>query len=540
MTVMTEQTGKRTDRGRVFWLILAFILPICLAMTVRFTTTTTGEASYDAFYHAGIAKLGPEVFCAKTFPWLESSVWKTSFADKELLYHAGIWMVFRIQKFFGLPDGPPFAGPVFFWLLFLSGAWVFAGVRLKLPPPLICIGSLLFATIAPNWTYRMVMLRPHVVSIACFLTAAGLLAESRFRVKLLTMTALSLVYSWTYSNPHFIVILPLVYACFAWRKERPRVFLLPLCSLCAVLFGLLVHPQFPNSFLIWKIQSWDALLSPMINAGSLALPTEMMPPGFVWQLTVIPLYLLVFFNLASAIRLIERFGWGVFDPLVYTLLFLSFAFTGGIFLAMRSIEYAAPLSVLVFLILFDMLLHRNMVIPFRRFGLRMPLLVLAAASAVLSTLSICKVVYDSRKAVNRPLSGMAAWFERNLAPDEAVVNVDWSDFTILFYSSSRQRYQWGLDPVFTLTCYPERAAILEKTRHVDRKPVSPYEIGRMFNARYAVILFPRIQQASFLAENGWKLRDEIRTGKRTEGWIFALDEREAVNLPHTRIRPLEK
>lgn len=537
---MTDTAEKRARRRRILWLILAFVLPVSLAMTVRLCTSTEGEASYDAFYHAGMGKLGPGVFCAKTFPWQDSSIWKTAFADKELLYHTGIFLIFRLQELLGLPAEPPFHFAACFWLLLLSGAWVFAGVRLKLPPPLICIGSLLFAAIAPNWTYRMVMLRPHVVSIAFFLTEAGILTLERFRTKLILTTVLSLVYSWTYSNPHFIVILPLVYACSAWRRETCRVFLLPLLSLGAVFCGLTLHPQFPNSFLIWKIQSWDALVSPMLHAGSLSLPTEMMPPGFVWQLTVIPLYLLAFFNLAALIRLVERAGWKVLPPLAYTLAFLSFAFTGGIFLAMRSIEYAAPLSVLVFLILFDRLLREDLLIPFRRSGPRIPLLICALAAASIASFCILKVIHDSRKAVNRPVRGMAAWFEKHLAPDEAVVNVDWSDFTILFYSDSRHRYQWGLDPVFTKYCHPERAEMLEKARYVDRKPVSPYEVGRMFNCRYAVILYPRIQQASFLAANGWKLREEIRTGNRTEGWIFALDEREAINLPHTRIRPLKK
>ena len=83
--VNVESEKKRRLRDRLF-LLLAFLLPFCSIMVIRILMTNSGEVGYDAMYHAGIAKLGPSAILAKEFPWLDSSVWKTAFADKEMLY----------------------------------------------------------------------------------------------------------------------------------------------------------------------------------------------------------------------------------------------------------------------------------------------------------------------------------------------------------------------------------------------------------------------------------------------------------------------
>ena len=119
------------------------------------------------------------------------------------------------------------------------------------------MGASLFALIVPNYTFRLSVLRPHMLSIAFLTFSAGILAKGSFRFRLIAMGILSFCFAWSYSNPHFIVIVPLVFALVRIPRDGWRELWLPVMSLGAVLLGLLLHPQFPNSFTIWKVQSWD-------------------------------------------------------------------------------------------------------------------------------------------------------------------------------------------------------------------------------------------------------------------------------------------
>ena len=93
--------------GRIM-LVFAFLIPFTWLGVLRVTTMTGGENSQDALYHAMMGKLGPGVYAAKQFPWTQMSVWKDHFADKELLYHAGLNVIFAVEKLFGAALNPPF------------------------------------------------------------------------------------------------------------------------------------------------------------------------------------------------------------------------------------------------------------------------------------------------------------------------------------------------------------------------------------------------------------------------------------------------
>ena len=518
---------KYSLRDRLF-LLGAFLLPFCAIMTVRIAMVrVAGEAGYDALYHAGIAKMGPGTILGGEFPWLESSVWKTAFADKEMLYHLALWLILRIQMLFGAAAEPPFFFASAVFLAFLCGSFVFAGVRFRVPPVLLFAGSLFFALISPTWTYRMSMLRPHIVSAACFLLACGLLTGGSLKTRAIWVGVLSLLYSWSYSNPHFIVLPVLVFSLFSLRRDGAKVLLLPLISLCAVLLGLLTHPQFPNSFRIWKIQSWDALLSPLLADHLITKPTEMLPPPFIWCMYTLPLLLMAYLTVLYLIRLTERKGWKNVSPSLFALAFLAWGFTAGIFLAMRSVEYAAPLTVLLFLALLARAQEEGLLNPFRRAGVKTQLGVLFLISVVLGGPFLYKTVLDGRRSVTPVPTGVAMWMRENLKPGESVINLDWSDFPVLFYTAPEFRYQWGMDPVFSLAVQPERTRLLNATRSYTVLPPSVSLVKRTFGCRYAVILFPRAQHAMYLSRNGWRYLYEIKSpdGKRTEGWIFDLDER---------------
>ena len=142
-------------RVRLIMLVFAFLIPFTWLAVLRVTTMPTGENSQDALYHAMMGKLGPGVYAAKRFPWTQMSVWKDHFADKELLYHAGLNVIFAVEKLFGAALNPPFhlAALIYSGLAILC--CIFAAWRLGVRPLYLLAGSPLFALIVPNYTFRL-------------------------------------------------------------------------------------------------------------------------------------------------------------------------------------------------------------------------------------------------------------------------------------------------------------------------------------------------------------------------------------------------
>ena len=83
---------------------------------------------------------------------------------------------------------------------------------------------------------------------------------------------------------------------------------------------------------------------------------------------------------------------------------------------------------------------------------------------------------------------------------------------------------------------------MNSTRTIDKIPPASSRMKRVFGCRYAVLLYPRIQHAAFLQQNGWRLKCRVMSpddGDRLEGWIFALDPREALSSRNVPARMMK-
>lgn len=545
----TAYARPRRKRFRLAYVMLlfAFLIPIVWLGVLRVTVMKTGENSQDALYHAMMAKLGPRVYAAKEFPWTQMSVWKDHFADKELLYHAGLNAIFSVEKLFGIDVDPPFhAAALFYSALAILGC-VFAAWRLGVRPLYILAGSPFFAVIVPNYTFRLSVLRPHILSIAFLTFTTGILAKGSFRLRLITVFALSFCFAWSYSNPHFIVIIPLVFAIARLKDDGPRELLLPLLSLGGVLLGLTIHPQFPNSFIIWKVQSWDALIAPMMAGVRLAKPSEMLSPRFGFNRTVAPLYLIAWSCLMMFIRMTERKGFRKIDPNLIALTVLASGFTAGILVAARTVEYAGPFVAITFLLMLEHM-TREELLPWPlklrlsfvraaalRNGSRLlgrPLKLRLSIPIFLTLLSVGLGVYSSHyfrkecpQVLVQPLPHMTEFLRKEVPPGTPVVNLDWSDFPALFYNDQDHLWEWGMDPMFSYSYNPRQTLLLTSTTPGLGGDPYPEDVYTTFRSKYAVLLWPRVSQASYLYEHGWKIVKSYLEPGKEEGWIFALDER---------------
>ena len=508
-----ERPGRRCTR---IFLLLAFLIPFAWLCVLRPLVMDGGETDSDAYYHMKMAELGPSVFGAKKFPWLTMSVWNDRFADKELLFHGALWIVCGIRDMLGLPDGAPFHFQSLLLIACVLLAFIFAMRRMGVSPPFIMLFTILLPFVSANFMFRLMMMRPHVLSIAYLLVTCALLSRGSLRFRILCAGVLSFVYAWTYSNPQFIVIPALVFACACFRRDSAKVFWIPAAALSGVLLGLLIHPQFPNSFLIWKVQSFDALFGPILTdnpykVSSEMLPMEMLAPKFRWHKAMIPFYIFAYLSLLCFCRLAILRTWKGIAPEIKATGFLALFLTCGMFVALRAVEYAVPFTVLFGALVFNEAFRADALLPLRAKPQRM-FLVYTLLALVLGGIS-SGLNLTLTPAMVHPALGIGKWMRENIPPETPVVNLNWGDFPTIFFANDRNYYLWGMDPVFSFAQDPRHAKQVEKLLlNIERIRNSDKLLGRLTNAKYAVLLAKRENFVNLLKRNDWKTVYEAKDG----------------------------
>lgn len=488
------------------FLMLAFLIPFAWLCVLRPPCMGGGEISNDAYYHMAMADMGPSVFCAKKFPWLELSVWRDTFADKELLYHFALWGIVRAQEFLGLSTDAPFHLPALIFMGITILAFIYTMKRLGVSPPLILAMSILMPLSIPNFTFRFLMLRPHVLSLAFLLLLIAMLSRGSLRSRSLWTLGISFFYTWSYSNPQFILIPAAVFALVGFRDDSWKSLWIFAAALAGVLLGLLIHPQFPNSFLIWKVQSWDALLGPLLSDGagkqvSLMPPKEMMAPMLSWHKIAIPFYIFFYFTFLCLARLIEFRGLSSLPSHLIAIAVLALLFTGGILVVQRTIEYAAPFTVLLAGLVFDRALKEKIFLPWRERPMKfcLVLTLVAMAMACFSSamnISISRGTTPSAKVIGE-------WMGKNLPENAVLVNFNWGDFPTIFHANRKQVYLWGMDPAFSVAADPKKTYEMERLL-LSPERLSPGRLARLTGAKYAFVLAKREDYVDYLKDRGWR------------------------------------
>ena len=495
-------------------LLAAFLLPFLWLCILRPMSMNQGETANDAYYHAAMAERGPAVFCAKKFPALELSVWRDTFADKELLYHFLLSGLIRVQKIFTAEIVPPFHFPAMVFVAGFLAAFLFAMKRMGVAPPLYLPMTMAAVLIAPNITFRVLMLRPHVLSLALLLFLCGILAAGSFRKRLLWTLGVSMVYAWSYSNPQFIVIPALAFSIAGIRTDGWKSLLIAAAAAVGVGLGLLVHPQFPNSFIIWKVQSFDALFRPLLAEGakgyaSLMPPMEMQPPDLLWHLAAIPLYVFVYLAFLVFARVTGKCGWKNLPQHVIALGMLTLLFTGGTFLVQRTVEYAAPFGALFGAAVTHLALQEKVFLPGREKPLKFCLILSIAMIGIAVYSSVLNIGYG--RISTPPAAKIGAWMERNLPEKTLVVNLNWGDFPAIFHANRKQVFLWGMDPEFSVAADPERTRKIERML-LQAQHMTPRRFYALTGSRYALVLAKRENFIRYLKKIGWRAVYEAEDG----------------------------
>lgn len=436
-----------------------------------------GLTDRDGFYHARLANMLPERGLSRSFPWMQASIWRDRFCDKEFLYHL-------VMAPFAQGAEPLNGALLFSTLLSAAVFAIFYAVVRSTGAPAPWAWTLLLAGSAGPFLLRVSYVRPHVLAILIVLVAWHALLGKNWR----GLFVLSFLLSWSYSFPLVLPALVLVYAAgflaagerFDWRLAA---------AAGGVLAGLVIHPYFPHS--LESLATYLQVIRIAALERSLAaveLGRELAPystRGFL-QLHLPMSALLIGLSLSGWVTT-RRLGGTALGTLA-----AAWAAYLGTWVFPRFVEYAAPLCVLAGAVAARDLLReggRAAVEGFARlrpktFAALCSAILLALTGAVMSSASYARTIGGGN---DPPRFGAASlWMAENLKPNETVVNLWWDDFPELFYSAPGQRFLVGLDPTYMLRLDPQKALRLEAMR-AGRIPLDPDWLARTFGARVMVL-----------------------------------------------------
>lgn len=496
-------------------LALSLALPMLWLTALRLCVLDGGENCYDAYYHAAMADAGPGKFLSRTMPSMTMSVWETQFSDKEALYHMALWAMRKGGLALGLDGAPPFHIPALAFSTALVAAFIFALRRCGVHDTLL--PSIALVVASPFFTNRLLMLRPHVLSMTIMLLSIPAFAKASGKKGYALLFAIGLLYSWSYSNPHFILLPAACFFAARLGEGFAKAAAPGLCALGGVIAGLILHPQFPNTLANWKIQCVDVALNSLLpGATPIKGSVEMGAPGGLWLAGNTLVYGLFAFSLALSVSVRMRDGLDSLSKSSQAVFAASALAVAGTMFNIRVMEYACPLSVFAAALLVADL--RRLPAPPRGFDFSGRARLWTATLLVLAALAGAAIHSGMKRSLVAPCGDFAQWIRGSGIPaGETLANITWSDFTILYFPLPDYRYLCGLDPMFAYSRFPERFSKLESFRLLDSW-MEPAELAKATGARYAFV-----HEREWILGRSMKLRGYKAVYEGKDGWLFALD-----------------
>ncbi len=216
----------------------------------------------DSYYHLTVARAFAQQGLLHDLPWARFSLMHEGFGDKELVFHG------LLAPFAALQD-PLSGGRLALALLDALVLALLGALACRAVGPwgfLVPFGLVL---LSGELAWRMVRLRPELLSLAILLAALWTVARGRYR----WLGVLAAVYALSYTAfQAFVGLCLLLFLFFGWVRRRwePGLALYPLLGAG---LGLLIHPHFPKNLEIWAAQNVQFFLL----RGSLDIGTEARP-----------------------------------------------------------------------------------------------------------------------------------------------------------------------------------------------------------------------------------------------------------------------
>ena len=504
---MHKLTFKQSKKINWSYTLLTVILCTAIIGLYRwYLVPDYHDLGFDVFYHVKLSDMFPDFIFIKKFPWTQLSIWKNCFYDKELGFHIIIHFIRTIQELLNQSISPPFNTIDIFFVFLILSIYSFGCYLTRLKYSFLV--PILMITISPMFLFRLLIIRPHLISIILFgITLFTLLSKLSYKRKAAAVFLIAVAYGYFYSSPH-LILLPVVayiaglFISSGFNKKSVKYLLLIPLAILGITFAYMCHPQFPNTFIAWYIQSAMVMKNILLNSShGLRIGQEAYGATAKEELINIATYVLTLINLFLFIKNKNK------SPQLITLLIVCTISLLGFSLSKRFIEYCVPANTLFFIYQLNKTKWKKTIKKVHWAAL----LILFSG---LFFYNYSKIDFSHLKT--KPFNDFAQWLNKNIPPKTYIAQINWSTFPFLFYASNNYYYSSALDPMFTYAAYPEKAIKLKQYRYLE-KVWSPKELSNILNSNLVFVCRKDPHIAVLLNKQGVKF---LYQGK--DGWLFDL------------------
>lgn len=411
----------------------------------------------DAFYHIRHAWLYRTQSLFNTdFPWTYFSSIQTLGADLWYGFH-----LFLIPFTFGdLNTGIKLAGLVLTSLLLL--AYFQITVREKFA--LKYLWPFLFLLAVPNSLFQLLMVRPHILSLALSVLLFSFLIKGSWWPAALASAGI------IFFHISFFWIIPLITLVIFAAQIIYKPINWPgyLGALGGAILGWILRPNFWETAQLTYVQVIKLLLEKQGNLP-LLFGQELFPLS-IGAFTESSLLFLMIWVPAIAI-----FAWALYrrqfyfskasfreQAVLWSSAALSIAFALiSLFIARRAYILWVAFGVLFIAAVYTYLISQK---PYLKNAASMVLLVLFL---IIFPYSIYQNSFNltNRAAAPDKFQDAATWLENNTNPKDLVFNTHWDNFSALFFWNQKNYYIGGMDPIFQYNYNP---ALYWKFHHISK------------------------------------------------------------------------
>ncbi|MGI6457273.1 MAG: hypothetical protein ACOX5R_16875 [bacterium] len=405
------------------------VLPVYVISFVLFSLILVSldtPFDQDGYFHLRIAESPARFLGAENFPWMSASIYNEHYADKCILYHLMIHLFYLLRL-----DSLTLLIPAFTGSFLLAYVYYFLR-RFDVRYP--CIWTFLVLLISSDFFLRLLMIRPHVLSIVCALICVQFLLNGNYRL----LAILAFLYVFTYSSYHLLLMLSFLYVMCHYIYYRRLDFTPFVLTFISLGFGILLHPHFPDNFIIWKVNTIDVFVLDLLFVD-LDLIVELLPAG--------PHFLLLenfflFFPIPGLLLWTLSRSAQVSFQSIYLLL-VCFIFLCMTMFAVRFIEYWALFSVLTAAFLVRDLHLTDALRKGQKLGILIVVFFLYFYNFVDTKIQFGQYHFPD-------LQNVSSWIKNSeqIQPGEIIFHDSWDYFPQLFYFNTENRYLFGLDPIF--------------------------------------------------------------------------------------------
>jgi hypothetical protein len=457
------------SRGK-FILILSIGCALLYVIFLQFISPTFYDP--DSYYHIVVSDFIRHYGLRYHFDWVQFSVFKSSFSDKDILPH-----ILNLPFLF-FTDNLVLAGKYAFVLYAGLFFWAYVVILRKYLPDSLAAAFLLLLLTSSSFTVYFLQLRPFTLANIFMIMGVYFLIKKR----LLGIFVVSLFYTWSHISFFTIIIFALV--CEFLRSRFDREFFIKniYAATAGVVVASLMHPNFPNNFLSFYL---NGILVPLYNLSGTNIDFGGELIAFNTNTTLVAngaLFAGINFVFWSSLGAKKKSTLATAMWFAVLNMYLVLAFFGN--------RYWYPVNVLFFIFLAswlkDLVQGQNWGDFLRRF--RVPIAAYGVIVLCFFTLS----AGQTRKFIDFA-SEKGSYLERAgrlmamvIPPGKTIYNSYWSDTPYFLCLNPKDKYIDVLDPIYMLWPFPREYA-LRKELSLGRADKPEVAINRIFKADYGYV-----------------------------------------------------